>query len=74
MELGKKRGMDVEYKTMLAEEMYDFEECFLTGTAAEIIPVVEIGGRTIGSGNPGETMLALLENFRALTKTDGVKY
>jgi len=74
MDLGRKRGMKVGYKTMLAGEMYDFDECFLTGTAAEIIPVVQINGKTIGSGNPGEVTLQLLEDFRELTKTDGVKY
>ena len=40
-------------------------------TAAEIVPVVEVDGRGIGSGKPGPVTQRLLEGFRELTKTDG---
>ncbi len=55
-------------------ELYVSDECFLTGTAAEIIPVVKVDGRTIGSGKPGKITLELMKEFHKLTKTEGVKY
>ncbi|MFH1412164.1 MAG: branched-chain-amino-acid transaminase [Candidatus Omnitrophota bacterium] len=72
--LARKRGMEVSFKKMLPEEVYEAEECFLTGTAAEIIPVVRIDDKGIGTGKPGKTTKLLLEDFRKITKTDGVKY
>ncbi len=55
-------------------ELYTAEECFLTGTAAEIIPIVKVDGRVIGSGKPGKMTLELMKKFHELTKKDGVKY
>jgi branched-chain amino acid aminotransferase len=55
-------------------EMYNADECFLTGTAAEIIPVVMIDGRVIGNGKPGKLMQKLAAKFRERTKRDGVRY
>ncbi|MBI4309233.1 MAG: branched-chain-amino-acid transaminase [Candidatus Omnitrophica bacterium] len=55
-------------------EVYNAHECFLTGTAAELIPVVKVDGRAIGDGRPGKVTGKLLKAFQALTKRDGVKY
>ena len=67
--------MIVELEKMLKmEDVYAADEVFLTGTAAEIIPVGDIDGRRIGSGKPGGITLKLTEEFRKLTKTDGVRY
>jgi branched-chain amino acid aminotransferase len=44
---------------------------FLTGTAAEVIPVVEVDSRTIGEGNVGEMTKILLEDFHEMTRSDG---
>ena len=55
-------------------ELYVADECFLTGTAAEIIPVVKVDGRIIGNGKPGKLTLDLMKRFRQLTGRDGVKY
>ena len=74
IDLAKERGIDTEYKKMLPEELYDAEECFLTGTAAEIIPVVTISGKAIGSGSPGEVTKQLRKDFKKLTETEGVEY
>jgi branched-chain amino acid aminotransferase len=52
--------------------LYTADECFLTGTAAEIIPVVKIDGRIIGRGVPGEVTLLLMKEFRELTRTTGI--
>ncbi len=46
-------------------------ECFLTGTAAEIVPVVDIDGHQIGDGTPGPVTLKLTEQFRKLTRSSG---
>jgi branched-chain amino acid aminotransferase len=55
-------------------DLYNAEECFLTGTAAEIIPVVKIDGRVISVGKPGPITLRLLRDFQLMTKIDGVRY
>jgi branched-chain amino acid aminotransferase len=55
-------------------EVYISDECFLTGTAAEIIPVVMVDGREIGPARPGKVTLGLTREFKELTKKEGVKY
>ena len=55
-------------------EVYNADECFLTGTAAELIPVVKVDGRLIGNGKPGAITNKLLKAFKGLTKKDGTKY
>jgi len=70
------RRTDVPFyeKLLRMEDFYAADEVFLTGTAAEIIPVVKIDERVIGNGKPGKLTLKLLKEFRELTKTDGVRY
>ncbi|OGW78828.1 MAG: branched-chain-amino-acid transaminase [Omnitrophica bacterium RIFCSPLOWO2_02_FULL_45_16] len=72
--LAKKIGMPFREKMLKLEEVYSADEVFLTGTAAEIIPVTKIDKRRIGDGKPGETTPRLMEEFKILTKLDGVKY
>lgn len=55
-------------------EVYISDECFLTGTAAEIIPVVKVDGRVIGQGKPGKLTLSLMKKFKELTSKEGIKY
>ncbi|MFH1837790.1 MAG: branched-chain-amino-acid transaminase [Candidatus Omnitrophota bacterium] len=74
MELGRKRGIEMTHKEMLPEDVYNADECFLTGTAAEIIPVVKVDDKVIGTGKPGDIYKKLLQDFRKLTSVDGVKY
>ncbi|MFH1665398.1 MAG: branched-chain-amino-acid transaminase [Candidatus Omnitrophota bacterium] len=74
IELAKKRGIVTEFCKMLPEELYGAEECFLTGTAAEIIPVVRISGKLIGTGKPGKITKQMLADFRKLTGVEGVGY
>jgi branched-chain amino acid aminotransferase len=52
-------------------DVYIADEMFLTGTAAEMVPVVKVDGRVIGDGKPGPVTLRLLQAFRERTKTDG---
>lgn len=49
------------------------DECFLTGTGAEVIPAVKLDGRVIGSGKPGEITGKLLTEFRRRVKKEGVR-
>lgn len=63
IDLAKKRGIEVIERVIMPEEMADFEECFLTGTAAEVTPVREIGPYTF---TPGAVSKALVEDYDAL--------
>ena len=69
--MAKDLGYKCEKKTLTRHDIYNAEECFLTGTAAELIPVVKIDGRVIGAGKPGPIFKKLLVEFRKLTKKDG---
>ncbi len=68
MELAVKMGVEVKEVLMTRYDLYIADECFLTGTAAEIIPVVKIDGRTIGTGKPGKITLDLLKRYQELTR------
>jgi len=74
--IGIAKRIDIVFceKMLRVDDLYAADEVFLTGTAAEIIPVVKIDDRKIGSGAPGKVTLRLLAEFRKLTKTDGVRY
>ena len=74
MELARKAKVPVREEMMTRHDLYNAEECFLTGTAAEIAPIVKIDGRAIGTAKPGKVTLRLMRDFRKATKTDGVKY
>jgi len=72
IELARKKGIEVKEDVITRYDLYNAQECFLTGTAAEIVPVVKIDGRVIGNGKPGKITLQLIEDFRELTIRDGV--
>ena len=55
-------------KTLQRQDLYIAEECFLTGTGAEVIPVTKVDNRIIGSGQPGPVTLRLLEAFHRYTR------
>ncbi len=74
MEQARKAKWQVFEGQITRHEVYNAEECFLTGTAAEIIPVVKVDGRVIGSGKPGAFTKKMMAAFKAATKKDGVKY
>lgn len=71
MDLARERGIEVVEKVFTRHDVYIADECFLTGTAAELIPCVKVDGRPIGDGKPGPVFQSLLYDFRELTKTDG---
>jgi len=72
IDLAHDMGIPVEERLFTLFDVYVADECFLTGTAAEVIPVVKVDGRTIGTGRPGELTNRLIEAFRTLTRTEGV--
>ena len=71
IEIANEMGIRSEEKAFTRYELYITDECFLTGTAAEIIPVVKIDGRTIGNGLPGIMTKKLGSEFKKLTETTG---
>jgi len=68
IELARKRGITLEEKDLTRHDLYIASECFLTGTAAEVIAVTHIDGRIIGDGKPGPITRQLMADFRALTR------
>jgi branched-chain amino acid aminotransferase len=74
MHLAGKEKICVREEMLTRHDLFNAEECFLTGTAAEIAPIVRIDGRQISTGRPGKVTLKLMKDFHRLTKTDGVKY
>ncbi len=68
MELSHAAGIACHEATLTRYDLYTSDECFLTGTAAEVIPVVEIDGRTIGSGTPGPVTSRLTADFHRLVR------
>ncbi len=68
MELAQAAGIDCREQTLVRHDLYTADECFLTGTAAEVIPVVEIDGRKIGAGVPGPITARLTTDFHALVR------
>jgi len=71
MDLARQKGIPVEEKVFTLHDVYNADECFLTGTAAEVIPTVMVDGRVIADGKPGKMTRELISAFRELTKVDG---
>ncbi len=71
--LALEAGIVAKENVLGLHDLYNADECFLTGTGAEVMPVVKIDGRVIGSGKPGKKTLEMLERFRELRVHDGVR-
>ena len=75
MEIAEKKcKLKVQETLITRHEFFNAEEVFLTGTAAELIPVVKIDGRVIGTGKPGPETLKLLKLFHEVTRKEGVRF
>lgn len=74
MDIAKKMRIQASEEVLTRHDLFNADECFLTGTAAEIIPVVKIDERKIGDGKPGKITKKLLEAFRKETKSQGIRY
>jgi branched-chain amino acid aminotransferase len=71
IELARAGGLEVREMPLTKHDVYIADECFLTGTAAEVIPVVKVDDRRIGDGQPGPVTRDLMERFHALTRQEG---
>ena len=71
LEIAGSLGIKPHELPFTVKELYEADECFLTGTAAEVIPVVKVDGKNIGNGKPGEITLKLREGFKRLTQREG---
>ncbi|MEE8182865.1 MAG: branched-chain-amino-acid transaminase [Thermoplasmata archaeon] len=71
IELIREKGWDFREEKFRMETLYSAQEVFLTGTAAEIAPVVEVDSRKIGSGKPGEKTKELTASFKELVNSTG---
>lgn len=74
LEIARSLGIARHEHVLTRHELYISDEAFLTGTAAEIIPVVKVDARAIGRGLPDKITLRLMKEFKKLTKTEGVRY
>ena len=73
IELAKKLGYELIEKPLTRFDVWTADECFLTGTAAKLIPLVELDGRKIGTGKPGEMTNNLIKAFNEVAPVEGVK-
>jgi branched-chain amino acid aminotransferase len=74
IEIAEKLGVPVVERTLTRYDIFTADECFLTGTAAEVIPVVSLDRRVIGSGKPGPFTARFLEAYHELVMTTGTPF
>ena len=72
LEIGRAMPMPTEEGNYGLHDLYNADEVFLTGTGAEIMPVISVDGRIVGTGKPGLTTKKLLDEFRKRRTRDGI--
>ncbi len=70
-EVAEQLGMEIAETDITRHDVFVADECFLTGTAAEVIPVIKADGRPIGTGKPGPITARIIAGFRKLTRETG---
>ena len=73
LELAREAGWTAREGDVRRYDLFTCDEMFLTGTGAEIVPVVKVDGRTIGSGKPGKRTAELMKLYHQLVTTTGIK-
>jgi branched-chain amino acid aminotransferase len=73
LELAAKAKLKAAEEPMTRYDVYTADEAFMTGTAAEIVPVISLDARPIGTGKPGPVTLKLIAAFKALVKREGAR-
>ena len=68
VEIARELGYTLEERAITVHELYNADEVFVTGTAAEVVPIVKITGRKIGEGEAGPVFARILGRFRELIK------
>jgi branched-chain amino acid aminotransferase len=71
LELSQERDWKTQIRKFTLFDVYAAQECFITGTAAEIGPVVNVDGRSIGDGKPGPMTLELMKAYKDLVNSTG---
>lgn len=70
-DLAAELGLKITETDVTRHDVFTADECFLTGTAAEVIPVIKADGRSIGNGKPGSITARLIARFREVTRESG---
>lgn len=73
LDIAQALGVPTEEGLFTRYDLYTADECFMTGTGAEVMPVVRLDGRTIGTGTPGPLTAQLCAGFARLCRHDGVQ-
>jgi branched-chain amino acid aminotransferase len=63
MTIARDLGYEVEYANILRSDLYTADEAFLTGTAAEVVPIASVDDRTVGGGRPGPVTQRIQEIY-----------
>lgn len=71
MELAEAEGLEVREEMFRLHDLYNADEFFITGTAAEVVPGVKVDGRLIADGKPGPITQRLRKRYQELTATEG---
>jgi branched-chain amino acid aminotransferase len=71
IEVMREMGLTIHEVTMTRHDIYTADECFLTGTAAEVIPAVQYDRRPIGDGKPGKLTAEIIKRFKVLANSTG---
>jgi len=71
MDIAQESGFKVSELNLTRYDVFNANECFLTGTGAEVVPIVKVDGRAIGTGKPGPITKKLVTRYHALTKVSG---
>jgi len=71
IDLCKAANIPYSDRSLTRHDVYTADECLLTGTAAEVIPVIDLDGREVGAGKPGPITKSLIEAFRDKVQTTG---
>jgi branched-chain amino acid aminotransferase len=73
IDVARDLGIPVREENLIRYDLWCADECFLTGSGAEVIPVVKLDGRTIGTGRPGPVTRKLLMEFRKRVLVEGTR-
>ncbi len=70
-EIAAELGLKIAEANLTRHDIFIADECFLTGTAAEVIPVIKADNRIIGNGKPGPISTRMIARFREITRESG---
>jgi branched-chain amino acid aminotransferase len=73
LDIARQEALPIEEGFLTRYDFYTADECFITGTGAEVVPVVRLDGRRLGTGTPGPITAQIRTQFAAMCRDDGVK-